>query len=146
MIYRLLHKHADSIGISASVICLVHCLALPVSAAIAPLVLITWMASPWFHLTLLFLVLPVATWALISGYLEHQDKKVLYGGLWGGSTLIIGSFIPELLHSGAQQLHAGPKHYSFWLEFGLMATGSLLLIHAHVKNFQQRLHSGHHQH
>ncbi len=71
----------DRLGISASILCIVHCLATPVLVIFMPLLGGTF-AHGWFHLVIAALIIPVAVLALWRGYRLHHRIQVLYlGGL-----------------------------------------------------------------
>ncbi|MDP1874908.1 MerC domain-containing protein [Phenylobacterium sp.] len=54
----------DGSAIGLSGLCLIHCLALPVAAAFAPL-LGVWSEAEWVHLTLVLLAAPLSAGALL---------------------------------------------------------------------------------
>ena len=109
----------DRLGIIASGFCLVHCILLSLLIAAFPLSLAHF--ADHTHLFLFLLVVPVAAYSLVRGYLRHRKIHVLSAGIIGvlllySSLLIHGSFGGESL------------------EHGIAAMGSILLILAHFKN------------
>ena len=128
------HIHSDTVAISASLLCLLHCMVVPVLATTAPMFLAHTLEAPWFHLVLFLLIFPAAVWALGRGYLEHKRKFPIALGMVGLSLVSLGS----LWH------WIGPHNAS--TELLIMTAGSLLLIVAHLRNYYLRLDSGHHSH
>jgi hypothetical protein len=116
----------DRLGISASILCILHCLLTPALVVGMPFVG-HWMAHGWFHLAIVLVVVPVAVWALWNGYRLHHKKNVLWlGGL--GIALVIGAV--TIGRSG------------FWLEVSMMTSAGVLLGTAHWINLSvcQRTH------
>lgn len=72
----------DRLGISASMLCLVHCLVTPVLILLAPFVG-NFLSQPIFHIVIVAIVFPVATWALWLGYRLHHMKRMLWLGVLG---------------------------------------------------------------
>ena len=76
------HWQTDSVGISLSVICMAHCLLLPVL-----LVFGVGLAEFWpggrdlTHVVMLFFVVPISGIALAGGWLRHRRDGVLGLGL-----------------------------------------------------------------
>lgn len=84
---RLMRAVWDKIGISASLLCLIHCLFTPVIVLFLPF-LGEFFPHKWFHRIIFAIVLPVAVWALYNGYLVHRLKRVLIIGAIGVIFLI----------------------------------------------------------
>lgn len=67
-------RSADGWAAIMSSLCLVHCLALPVAAALLPAAVDAGMAhNHVVHWALLLLTLPVSLWALRRGWQRHRD-------------------------------------------------------------------------
>ena len=112
----------DQVGISLSTLCAFHCALTPFFALALP-VAGTTLQSPWVHLLLAILILPVGIFAFWSGYQHHKKPLVLFLGVPG--LLVITGF--PLLADHAQ-LHASI------FEAGFMIPASGLLILAHYFN------------
>lgn len=80
----MIHLHkpaADRIGVAASVLCLIHCLLLPLAVPMLPL-LSGVAAAESVHEGLLVLLSVCAVFAFVPGYRTHRTLSVLvYGGL-----------------------------------------------------------------
>ncbi len=107
----------DGWAAGLSLICLVHCLALPLLATSLP-VLGLWSDSVWVHVGLLGLALPTSGWAFWRGWQRHGHR---WPGLLGGAGL-------ALLSLGIA-LHAQGD-----AERWLTVSGALALVIAHVGN------------
>jgi hypothetical protein len=110
----------DKIGISASLLCLIHCLFTPVIVIFLPFLGET-LTHQWFHRIIVVIVLPVAVWALYNGYLIHKMKSVLYMGAAGLAFLIAAMTLGE---------------HDFRIEYGLMIVAGLILAVAHLLNLR----------
>ena len=131
---KLMTMRSDALGISASMVCLLHCMAIPVAAAFAPLFLAGVLEAPWFHLMLILLVGPTAGWALWRGYCDHGHFPVIAAGLVGLALVAFGSLVPLI------------EELDIRVELGSMATGSLILVATHLRNYHLRLQTGHKDH
>jgi len=120
---RLLADIVESTAISASTLCMVHCLALPLLLFVLPGLLGTFFQSEAFHLTALGLVAPAALAAFLLGYRRHGGAGPLLLGTTGIACLVLA-----LLHA---DLPLG--------ETGLTVIGSILLVAGHAWNWRKRL-------
>lgn len=122
-------RFADLLGITLSLTCLVHCLALPLLLLLAP-ALGTWIAVPeWVHAAILMLALPAATFAMKDGWRRH------------------GRMVPAgLAAAGLGLLAAGLVAHEGWIAFTdpetadrlLTSIGAVALVTAHLLNWRWR--------
>ncbi len=110
----------DRIGISASILCVIHCLLTPVLLVFLPLVGAT-LARGWFHAAIIAIVVPVAMFALWRGYRLHHYTPIVW--LAGFGFLAIGLAVAF-----------GAEHNA--IETGFMVAGGLLLSAAHYLNIR----------
>jgi ethanolamine transporter EutH len=108
------HTHApqtldvfDSLGIFASAVCMVHCLALPFIMAV--------------HYLLAGWVLLFCLAAIVPGYLKHRRTSVLVTMLAGLALVLTATFC---LHLGLSES----------MEIPMITVGNLLVISAHWRN------------
>jgi hypothetical protein len=111
----------DSLGIALSMLCIAHCLVLPLVVALLPFAIGEQLSQPWVHWGLLATVLPVAAYALYRGYSEHDEALVLVLGAIG----LVG------LMSAHPTAHALGSHS--W-ETVITVMGGVLLTAAHGRN------------
>ncbi len=78
----------DHAAISASVLCMVHCLATPFLLIMVPILSSTFLADEAFHRTLVLFVLPTSLIALFIGCGRHKDRNVMYVGFVGLFSLV----------------------------------------------------------
>lgn len=112
----------DSAAIGASLLCLIHCIGLPILFALLPaLASIGLPSSEWLHLLLLLTAIPVSALALVGGWRAH------------------GRVVPMLLGAlGLAGLAAGLAFDSVpGAETALTVAGSLALAMAHIGNWQR---------
>lgn len=120
---------ADLLGITLSLTCLVHCLALPLLILLAP-ALGTWFSMPeWVHAAILMLALPAATFAMTDGWRRHRRAAPA-----------------ALAASGVGLLAAGFAAHEGWLALAdpetadrlLTSIGAVTLASAHLLNWRWR--------
>lgn len=113
----------DRSAILLSMICVVHCLALPVAIIMLPALSAYWFADEYFHLLLLYLVLPTSVIALGLGCRRHRMFKMM---VWGSAGLLCLSVAVLLGHDRLGELD----------EKGLTLLGAGLVVVAHIYNFR----------
>ncbi len=117
---KQLHNMLDRAATGAALLCLVHCLLLPLALAALP-TLGTALAVPEsFHLGMVLFALPTSLWALASGFAVNRSRVILPLGLAGLALLLLGLCLPAPHETVAS------------------VAGSLLLCAAHVGNWRQR--------
>ncbi len=79
----------DRLGISTSLLCVLHCLLTPLLVTVAPLLGAT-LSHEWFHIIIIVIVVPVALFALVNGYRIHRRSSILWLGALGFVFLIAG--------------------------------------------------------
>lgn len=73
----------DTAGMMMSLLCLVHCVALPAMLALLPLLDLHYHPDEKLHTLLTFFAVPIAAIALVPAYLKHRHLPVLALGLVG---------------------------------------------------------------
>lgn len=112
----------ESAAMGASMLCLVHCLALPLILAALPTLSSVLAIPESFHLWVLAFAVPASGAALVAGRARH-------GAVW---PLVLGASGLALLAIGAVVLGARPA------ETPTTVAGSLLLVGAHLSNWRLR--------
>jgi FtsH-binding integral membrane protein len=118
----------DKLAIGLSVLCLVHCLALPVALLLAPTIgaVVLGTESP-VHWVLLGIALPVSGYALWHGYRHHGHRNALLLGATGLAIMLLA-----VTHV------ASPR-----FETPLTVVGVLALLGAHLLNIRQTARCSH---
>ncbi len=114
-------RYFDMLGIAASSICLVHCLAMPFVITFLPLFGWQFLEGKLAHQILAAFVFSFALFGIVPGYLKHHHRTVLIGmiiglGLVLVATCLCGSIWPEKL------------------ELPLITAGNLILVATHWHN------------
>lgn len=112
----------DGAAIGASLLCLIHCIGLPVLFALLPaLATLGLPSSEGLHLILLLTAIPISALALVGGWRAH------------------GAIVPLLLGAaGLAGLGAGLAFGSVpGAETALTVAGSLALASAHIGNWRR---------
>ena len=115
----------EGVAVSGSLLCLAHCLALPLLLLLLPGVLGLFAQSDAFHYAALALVVPAALAAFWLGYRRHRARRPAVLGLAGVACLGI-ALLPGAGEGG---------------ELWFTVAGSLLLITGHTMNWRLRTHA-----
>jgi len=110
---------AESAAVTASLLCMVHCLALPLAIAVLPALSEALTIPERFHIGVLLFAAPTAAFALAAGWRQHGRIAPFALGLPGIALLAAG-----LLY---------PPH-----ETALTVAGSMLLVAGHLRNWTSR--------
>ena len=134
------HGWLDSLAISMSIICAVHCLLTPLLVILFPILTTTFWVDQDFHLWMLFFVLPTTTLAVFLGCRRHKDKFVMGLSSIGLACLFAVSLYESffLLQHGSECLHCTQGDYSrhFTAKTYFNIFGGVLLASAHVRNYR----------
>ena len=112
----------DNLGIAASVLCLIHCLAMPFVVALLPFLGLKFLESHESHLWLGAIVIGLALVSIIPGYLKHKRKRILSGMIVGISLVLAGSYLSHIFHI----IH----EHELWI----LIAGNLILVTTHLFN------------
>ena len=116
-------KVSDKVSIGISALCLLHCLLFPSFMILLSSFISVSLNSELIHYMLLFLVVPVSSFALIVGLNNHKNSFIFFIGLSGLAILVSALFIelPIKTISG---------------EILLTIIGSILITFSHYKNYK----------
>ena len=90
-----MRTYLDFIGITASLLCAVHCLLIPVFFTVSAFAQLGWLADPLVEFVFIGIGLPVAAWSLTTGYLvQHGRLAPVLIGMSGFLFLLFGRFLP----------------------------------------------------
>ncbi|WP_322965719.1 MerC domain-containing protein [Sphingomonas fuzhouensis] len=84
------HWHMDALAISASTLCLIHCLLLPVLIAFLPAIAEWADLGETFHIVMLVIAVPLSGLTLIGGWRRHRAGLPVLVGAVGLILLIVG--------------------------------------------------------
>ena len=113
----------DRSAIGVSFLCVLHCLAVPLTLILAPSLAALPIADERIHLLLVLLVLPTSTVALTLGCRQHWLKHILVWGLTGIAILILAAGLGEgILGEYGEKV--------------LTVVGSVLVAVGHILNFK----------
>ncbi|HEY9718691.1 MAG TPA: MerC domain-containing protein [Trichormus sp.] len=111
----------DTLGIAASSLCLVHCLAMPLVVGILPLVGLKFLEGHPAHVTLAFFVLTFALLAIVPGYLKHRRGDILAMMLVGVGLVLYATFLAQFTLGESA-------------EIPIITVGNLILVFTHLRN------------
>lgn len=81
----------DGAAVALSVLCLMHCLALPL--VVAGLPFLAQLATGHLHAQVLVVILPLSVVALAAGFRRHRDARIPGAGMLGMLLLVIGATV-----------------------------------------------------
>jgi MerC mercury resistance protein len=115
--------HADVLGMAASLICMIHCLAMPFVLTLAPSLAPGLVHDERTHYFLAMFVTAFCLFGILPGYVRHNRKNVLYTMLAGLTLVLFATFVVG---------------YTFGerFEIPIITIGNLLVVAAHYRNRQ----------
>ncbi len=111
----------DNLGILASALCLVHCLAMPFIIAFLPLLGLQFLETHESHLIIASFIWIFALFAIVPGYLKHKKREVLLGMIFGLGLVTFA-------------VAAGHQVFGEKGELICLTVGNLTLVAVHWKN------------
>lgn len=128
-VHQFFAKHTDyrfwdQLGIGLSLLCTIHCLALPFGLMFFPLLAQYFLTHPLIHLVLALLIIPSGAYAFIQGYKNHSSKWVLITGLVGLGVLSLAIILFHVLKIR-------------FPEVPVVMFGSIALLTAHIANLHK---------
>ena len=112
----------DKIAVSASIVCAVHCLCLPILVVVSPAIGATIFGQESFHQILVFLIIPISVVGLFMGCRKHKNRLVMLMGFGGLMTLgLAASLGHSMLGERGETL--------------LTLVGSFVIAGSHVRNY-----------
>ncbi len=117
---RFVGLHLDFVGFSASMLCAVHCAALPFLLSLAPLAGLQFLNDPWIEYVIILTSFFIASYALLHGYRRHHKKPLALIIVTVGFLLIL---IGHLLDDE-------------WIEIILTSCGGATIAIAHLINWK----------
>lgn len=121
---KLTQTFADKLAISLSLLCAIHCLAMPFIVLLGPAITGLVIADESFHLWLVLAVLPVSAYALTMGCKKHRQYQPVILGAVGLLILVFAAI-------------AGHDFLGEVWEKGLTLLGALIIAAGHVLNFRK---------
>ncbi len=133
----------DALGIGLSLLCMVHCLAMPALLVLLPQLSSVLGLDHTFHIALAIVLPLIAGLALAQGYVRHRVPMTLVLGGLGLAFVWLALFIPGCAtcvtdhagHAGHAHSH-GPRIAGLPLHNVVTTIGSVLLIGAHALNWR----------
>ena len=108
----------DALGVTASLLCAIHCVVLPLAVASLPVLGVNIIHNATFEYGMIGVAFVIGTWALSHGFRKHHRR------VW-----------PWLLFAGGISLLIAKQIWHQY-ELRLLPFAVLLVISAHVLNFR----------
>ncbi len=115
-------EFTDKFAVSLSLLCLAHCLILPITLVLLPSLAV--LESEAFHISMICIVIPTSLYALSVGCKQHKRHLLLGFGIAGITLLILavvlaettkGAYGEKFLTVVGACLVATGHIYNFWL-------------------------------
>ena len=113
----------DKWAMTLSFVCALHCLLVPSFFILTSGFFAISIDNEFIHYFILFFAVPISSYALISGYKNHNTLKFLISGFVGIFMLIFAVMFSGIL-------------YGVFGEKSITFLGSILVIYSHYKNYQ----------
>lgn len=113
----------DGAAVALSMLCILHCLALPLIVAGLPF--LAQFAETHLHAQVLVLVVPLSVVALAVGFRRHRDARIVGGGALGMLLLVAGATVAH-------------DQLGIVADRAFTISGSLVLATAHFFNSYRR--------
>jgi len=110
----------DNIGMTASVLCAVHCAVVPIIITSLPLLGLGFLSNPWFEWGMITFALAIGVCAIGITYIRRRHSLLPMFLLIGGFVIII----------------AGHLFITNWREAIIVPIGGLLIAAAHFFNYK----------
>lgn len=82
----------DFLGFSASMVCALHCMALPLVMTFSALSGLAWLENPWIEAIFIGLSFGIASWSLTRSYRLHQQMAAIRIVVIGFVFIIVSRF------------------------------------------------------
>ena len=112
--------HLDFLGFSTSLLCAIHCAALPFLLTLTPLAGLQFIDNPWVEYAIILLSLFIASNAFVRSYSKHHKK----------------SFVLIIAMVGFALIGAGQLLEPEWKEALLTSSGGSMIAIAHLINWK----------
>ncbi|XOV87689.1 MAG: MerC domain-containing protein [Pseudomonadota bacterium] len=112
----------DGIAVLLSGTCMVHCLVLPLLVTVFPIIQGSLIDEAYFHILMLFFILPTSLVALTIGCRKHRDPATIVMGGVGLTVLALTAIF-------------GHAWFGFAGERIVTTLGGLILAASHIRNF-----------
>ncbi len=111
----------DSLGMLASTVCMVHCMAMPFVIGLLPAIGLSFLEGHAAHQILAFFVVGFALAAVLPAYLKHKRASVLWSMIGGIALVLLATFGSGVLF---------PESY----ELPLITVGNMIVVFSHWRN------------
>ncbi len=109
----------DKVGMCTSVICMLHCISIPLFFLFGFDTALRLVEQEWMELTIIAFALIIGITSFLGGYLSHRQH-----------------FVPVLFVAGFLLLLNGEAVGEDWVSLSLSLSGALVIIYAHFQNLR----------
>ena len=114
----------DRIGVCTSVICMIHCLSIPLFILFGFESILMFVDQEWVEWSIIVFGLLIGIISFLGGFLHHRQH-----------------FVPVLFIAGFLLLINGESVAQAWVSVGLSVSGALVIAYAHIQNLKWKRHA-----
>ena len=114
----------DRIGMCTSVVCMIHCLAIPFFLIFGFDSMLRLIDQEWIELAIIGFALIIGIFSFIGGFVSHRQH-----------------FIPVLFIAGFLLIVNGEAIEESWVSLSLSLAGAFIIIYAHFQNLKWKRHA-----
>ena len=86
---------SDWLGVCASILCAIHCAAMPFVISYLPALGLSFLADELFHKVMVFVCFSIATYAFVPQLMKHRNWRPITFGIFGLVFISAGAFSTE---------------------------------------------------
>lgn len=113
-------RNLDHLGMTASILCAIHCALLPICLTVLPLLGLEFLANPWVEVTMILVSVMLAVFSLLTSYRNQHRRLLPFMILFAGFAFIFAGH-----YAGVEILEAI-----------LVPTGGFTVAAAHLVNWR----------
>lgn len=118
---KIYSSSLDKVGMCTSIICIAHCISIPLFLLFGMDSLLRLMDQEWLEWVVIGLTLLIGFFSFLGGFLVHKQH-----------------FIPVLFVAGFLLIINGESVTHTWVSIGLSVAGALVIVYAHIQNLKWR--------
>ncbi len=132
----------DKVGVYASLLCAVHCIAMPMLLTILPLLGLSVLLDSTLEKFFVLFFVVLAIFNTCWGYKDHKKNRVLFLSLFGSALLIIANFFFSHSHGHSHEGHFHGDHFhgevaraqDSSVNLTILVVGAIMVASGHLLN------------
>ena len=121
---RLIRSYLDVMGFSASFLCAIHCMLMPLILSFGLVGSLTWLESPLVEWIFIVSTLVLASWSLLGSLPNHNNKRPLLIAAIGFAIILGVHLLEHVVGHFVAAIGGVLIAYAHYLNWRLMTTCS----------------------